>query len=371
MASSAVVDLNALLAPISAENPAGEPVRYAGVYDAIQEARRADDELPMGDWKREAKAADWLAVIKLSTEALATKSKDLQLAVWLAEALVKRHGFPGVRDGLQMLQGLQETFWDGLYPEVEDGDLELRVGPLEWLNQKLPACIQNIALTQGNKPYSYSQWEESRRVDNLGRQDPSAMLAATAEGKITGEQFDAAVGATGRLFYEGLFEDLNQSKEELRKLESIVDQKFGRDAPSFIGIRKAIDDCHSLVSTVIKTKREQDPSYKPEPTGQSGSENVAESPASDSAMEVKTMAAPGAMTWSSEPKSREEAFQRLVVIANYLKRVEPQHPVSYLLERAVRWTKMPLEEWLGEVVRNDDVLKHLHDTLGIKLKENP
>ena len=371
MASSAVVDLNALLAPISGENLAGEQVRYTGVYDAIQEARRADDELPMGDWKREAKAADWLAVIKLSTEALATKSKDLQLAVWLVEALVKRHGFPGVRDGFRMLQGLQETFWDGLYPEVENGDLELRVGPLEWLNQKLPACIQNIALTQGNKPYSYSQWEESRRVDNLGRQDPSAMLAATAEGKITGEQFDAAVGATGRLFYEGIFEDLNQSKEELSKLESIVDGRFGPDVPSFLGIRKAIDDCHSLVSTVIKKKREQDPSYRPEPSGQSATENVAASPASDGAMEVRAVAASGAMTWSAEPQSREEAFQRLVVIANYLKRVEPQHPVSYLLERAVRWTKMPLEEWLGEVVRNDDVLKHLRETLGIKPKEKP
>ena len=90
MALSAVVDLNALVAPISGDKPAGESVRYSGIYDAIQEARRADDELPMGDWQREAKTADWLTVINLSTEALANKSKDLQLAVWLAEALVKR-----------------------------------------------------------------------------------------------------------------------------------------------------------------------------------------------------------------------------------------------------------------------------------------
>jgi type VI secretion system protein ImpA len=367
MASSAVVDLNALLAPISGEKPAGESVRYAGVYDSIQEARRADDELPMGAWQRDAKSADWLAVIKLSTEALATKTKDLQLAVWLAEALVRRHGFAGLRDGLRVLRELQETFWDGLYPEVEDGDLELRAGPLEWLNQKLPASIQNIALTQGNKPYSYYQWEESRRVDNLGRKDPSALQAAAAEGKITGEQFDSAVGATERLFYEGIFEDLNQSKEELAKLESLLDGRFGPDVPSFLGVRKAIDDGHSLVSTIIKKKREQDPNYRPEPGDQSATESIAAGP--DGAMEVKTMAASGAMTWSSEPQSREEAFQRLVVIANYLKRVEPQHPVSYLLERAVRWTKMPLEEWLGEVVRNDDVLKHLRETLGIKPKE--
>src|SRR5262249_3158953 len=123
MASSAVVDLNALLAPISGENLAGESVRYTGIYDAIQEARRADDELPMGDWKREAKSADWLTVIKLSTEVLVTKSKDLQLAAWLTEALVRRHGFGGLGEGLRTLRGLQENFWDGLYPKVEDGDV--------------------------------------------------------------------------------------------------------------------------------------------------------------------------------------------------------------------------------------------------------
>jgi type VI secretion system protein ImpA len=196
------------------------------------------------------------------------------------------------------------------------------------------------------------------------------MQAALAEGKITGEQFDSAVAATERSFYEAIFEDLNQSKEELSKLEPILDGKFGRDAPSFIGIRKAIDDCHSLISTIIKKKREQDPNYRPETTGQSATESIAIGSARDGAMEVKTMAAAGVVAWSSDPQSREEAFQRLVVIANYLKRVEPQHPVSYLLERAVRWTKMPLEDWLGEVVRNDDVLKHLHDTLGIKPKES-
>jgi type VI secretion system protein ImpA len=74
----------------------------------------------------------------------------------------------------------------------------------------------------------------------------------------------------------------------------------------------------------------------------------------------------GNASFSGEPRSREEAFHQLAIIASYLKRVEPQHPVSYLLERAVRWTRMPLEEWLGEVVRNEEVLHHLRETLGIK-----
>jgi type VI secretion system protein ImpA len=362
MASAEILDFQALLEPIPGDNPAGESVRYSGVYDAIQEARREDDALPMGEWQREVKTADWPAVIRLSTEAIAGKSKDLQSAIWLVEALTKRHGFAGLRDGLQLLRGLQEHFWDGLYPEIEDGDLEFRAGPLNWLNEKLPTSIREVELTEGDLPYSWNHWDESRKVDNLGRQNPDAMQQAIAEGKITGEQFDKSVDGTSRAFIENLFEDLNQTKEELSQVERIVDEKFGRDAPSLIKIRNALDDCHAVVSTILKKKREQDPNYR------ASSDTQSDSVEPDSAGHGNAM--PNLGSWSGEPRSREEAFQRLAVLAAYLKRVEPQHPVSYLLERAVRWTKMPLEQWLGEVIRNDEVLAHLHDTLGIKDRDD-
>jgi type VI secretion system protein ImpA len=361
MPSSESIDFSALLSPIPGENPAGESVRYGGVYDAIQEARRAEDDLPMGDWQHEVKTADWSNVIALATGALANKSKDLQIAVWLTEALVKRFNFAGLRDGLRLLRELQENFWEKLYPEIEDEDLEFRAGPLEWLNEKLPACITEIAVTNGEQSYAWRHWEESRMVDNLGRQSPDAMAAAVAEGKITGEQFQKEVNATPRLFYETLFEDLNRSREELGKLEQVVDGHFGRSAPSLLAIRKAIEDCQILVQGLLKTKRESDPTYKPESgDGESGEAAPA------NLEEGFHMAASGGTGWSGEPRSREEAFQRLAMIAAYLKRTEPQHPVSYLLERAVRWTKMPFEEWLGEVIHSDEVLAHLRDTLGIK-----
>jgi type VI secretion system protein ImpA len=90
MPSSQNLDLEALLAPIPGENPAGRSLRYEGTYDAIQEARRADDDLPQGPWQRARKVADWAGVIQLASEALSTKSKDLQIAAWLVEALVTR-----------------------------------------------------------------------------------------------------------------------------------------------------------------------------------------------------------------------------------------------------------------------------------------
>src|SRR6266545_3561906 len=91
MASPEILDFGSLLAPIAGENPAGESVRYDGVYDAIQEARRSEDDLPMGDWEREVKAADWRSAIKLSADAVSSKSKDLQIGVWLTEALLKQY----------------------------------------------------------------------------------------------------------------------------------------------------------------------------------------------------------------------------------------------------------------------------------------
>src|SRR5687767_2072114 len=121
-----------LLTPLPGANPSGENLRYAPVYDKIREARREDDDIAQGAWTRERKVADWAAVYKLTQEALATKSKDLQLAAWLTEAAVKREGFAGLVESLYLLRGLIDNFWDTLYPEVEDGDLEMRAAPLEW-----------------------------------------------------------------------------------------------------------------------------------------------------------------------------------------------------------------------------------------------
>lgn len=366
MPSPEILDFATLLEPIAGENPAGESLRYDGVYDSIQEARRAEEDLPMGEWQRDVKAADWRAAINLSTEVTANKTKDLQIGVWFVEALVKRHGFAGLRDGLRLLRELQDKFWDGLYPEIEDGDLEFRAGPLNWLNEKLPPSIRQIPVTESDALYGWHHWDESRMVDNLGRQNPDAMQAAIAEGKITGEQFDKAVGDTPRAFYETLFEDISQSKDQLSQLEKMTDEKFGPSAPSLIKVRSAIDECHQLIGSIVKKKREQDPNYRGELD-----RDVDSRASSTEASDIGRSGIGLTMTaWSSEPRNREEAFQRLVVLAAYLKRTEPQHPVSYLLERAVRWTKMPLEDWLGEVIQNPEVLNHLNDTLGIKGRES-
>src|SRR6266481_5139584 len=153
---------NDLLNPISADKPAGENLRYAPVYDKIKEARREDDDAPQGDWKHERKVADWQLTVKLISEALATKTKDLQLAAWLAEAMLRREGVNGLREVLDTMRGFLENFWDGLYPELEDGDAEYRAALLQWVGDRLEMPLKRSSLTRGG--LNWLQYKESRAI---------------------------------------------------------------------------------------------------------------------------------------------------------------------------------------------------------------
>jgi type VI secretion system protein ImpA len=360
MASPETIELEALLTPIPGENSAGEPLRYAGPYEAIQEARRADDDLAQGEWQRETKSADWLGVIALATEALTGRSKDLQIAIWMVEALVKRHGFAGLRDGLRFLRELQERFWETLYPVIEDGDLEARITPFEWLNEKLPVSLRAIPLTRSRDgdAYAWIHREEARRLENLARQNPEAYQAAVAEGKVTGEQFEKAVAGTPRAFYETLYADLNQSWEECGQLAKTVDEKFGREAPSLLNVKKALEELRGPLEGIVKKKRE----LEPDPVALQAA--GASALAVPGAPEALAMAVAGSVPFA--PVDRGDALRRLTAVAEFFRRTEPHSPVAYLVQRAVQWGQMPLEAWLKEVISDETVLARVRETLGLK-----
>ena len=57
-----------------------------------------------------------------------------------------------------------------------------------------------------------------------------------------------------------------------------------------------------------------------------------------------------------ELQSRADALRQLAAVADYFRRTEPHSPVSYLVQRAVRWGEMPLEAWLQNVIHDESVL---------------
>ena len=211
-----------LLNPIAGDNPAGVDLRYDPIYEKIKEARREDDDAPQGEWQRTRKVADWPLVIKLAGDALATRSKDLQLAAWLGEAMLRREGFGAFRGMLDVTRGLLDSFWDTVYPEIEDGDLEMRAAPLEWIGLKLDLPAKMAALNRAG--HSYLQYAEARSIDRAGGRERRGQ-AREARRSRRGEEADD----------RGVRQGVRRHTQDVRQTAR---ERRGRDHRSAPGARR-------------------------------------------------------------------------------------------------------------------------------------
>jgi len=331
-----------LLNPIPGQNPSGQNLRYDPVYDKIREARRADEEIQVSEeaskrdvWKHEIKKADFIQVTKLATEALSKRTKDLQIAAWLTEALVAQERIPGLTQGLELLRGLIANFWETLYPEVEDDDLLLRAAPVEWVGSFLHEQVRKVPVTK-NK-LDWCKFQESRRVgyekDAEGNEaKTTARQVAISEKKCTGEEFDQAVKNTGESYYRQLATDLAAADNSVRALEHLCDEKFGRDAPNFANLKKALEDLQDLVREYWKPEEERQPEVAvPE---EQLEEARADQPADATAAPRRRA------TTAEEPADPDDAVRRLVALARFLRQANAASPVPYMILRGLRWGEL-------------------------------
>ncbi len=369
--TTSVIDLEALLMPIDGENPAGESLRYEGTYDQIKEARREDEVLVQGDWSRDLKVADWPQVIKLATNALTTKTKDLQIAAWLTEGIVKhdRHDrWVALRDGLHLLRGLHENFWETIYPEIDpeddEGPLASRANVLADFDRRLAVIIKELPLTAGPK-YSYLQYLESKQFDfpeNIEalEYEPQEKFRALkeqaeAERKVTGDDWRKAKAATSRDFIEARFALVNECWDAYKALDAEMDAKFARETPGLGEFKKSFDEIRTLVDLLVKEKQKAEP--REDELGGASTDEAGEATAT-------SVGGGGFAISSGAIRSRQEALKRLAEIATFFRQTEPHSPVSYAVERAVKWGNMPLDAWLADVLKDGTALEAVREVLG-------
>lgn len=342
-----VFDLERLLQPVTPAQPSGESLRYDGTYDRVREARREDDSrLSQGIYQSDPKRADWPLVEALCLEALETRTKDLQLAAWLLESWLHLYGFAGVREGLRLLATLCEHFWEDIHPRAEDGDVEMRVSAVVWLNEKLSVKLKQLAVTapqSGDVPaYSYADWETAAQLENLASRDPKVLQAAEARGAVTPSKFHTSVMLTPRQFYAELDAEVAGSVEACDAFGRLLEARCGRAAPGLRRFRETLSEVGRLASDVLMTRPSAD--YELE---------------AGEAAYVYGEEEPGA-GWPVAPiRSRAEAYQRLAEAADYLLRTEPHSPTPYLVKRAVEWGSMSLQEVLQQIVRNDGEMQEI------------
>ncbi len=331
-----------ILSPIPGDNPSGVSLRYAPICDQIKEARREDDDAPQGEWQMEVKKADWVLVVKLASEALATKSKDLQIAAWLTEAMLRREGYAGLQAGLALLRGLVENFWDTLYPELEDGEAELRAAPLDWVGSRLDRAIKNVALTRGG--LDWFQYKVSRAVPseqeaaaNETRQQ--ARATALEEGKLTPEAFDADFDATPAASYQTWEAQLAACLEEVGALKAAAEQKFSDYTPSFGDLERTLEEVKNTVRILLARKRPSEPAEEAPRVEESAP------PAEEAGYEAAAAAAPARKAAprraaGPEPADRDDAIERVAALARYLREQDASNPAPYLLLRGLRWGEL-------------------------------
>jgi type VI secretion system protein ImpA len=343
------IDLEGLLGPLAGSSPSGRELVWEPEYDAIREARRFEDEsLEQGAWRRKPKAAEWPKVVELAEDCLRQKSKDLRIAAWMAEALTRLHGLAGLRDGLLLLQGLLERFWDTLHPTLDDGDPEARAGALAYLSGpgQLPLAIRAAPLTDGGAEERYSSlhWVAARAPANSARG-----AEGTGRDDVTLDQLEAAVARSSRRFYEGLGDDLGRALDAFEALDETVRRRLGLDAPSLADIRRALDDCRGILVPILEAKRRQEPDLGPGPAAPAAAEDwPAEVPRDRPPDAARAMApAPAdspAMPPDPPPIPRRDdpiadvgdAHRRILDAAAYLRRNDPGNPVPFAVVRALR-----------------------------------
>src|SRR6185295_10668447 len=291
-----------LLTPIPGANPGGADLRYE-LYDIVREARREEVDAPTGGWDRPRKTADWTLVVKETTAALATKSKDLQLVAWLAEGMYRREGFAGLAAAIRVAKSLIDQYWDSLYPQLEDGDAEARAQVLQWLGdgkQPLTAAIRLTPVT--NTGLDIYKYRDSRQVgyekdaDDYDKRQARKKLMDS--GKMSAEDFDTGFDATPKAWYKQLFADMKASLDAIDALDKVGSDKFGRDAPGYGQLKSAIEEVQRIVRELLDRKLaiDPDPVEVAPIVEELASENGADAPASG-----------GTQTLSVEPTSREDA----------------------------------------------------------------
>lgn len=328
-----------LVLPIPGSNPSGQDLRYTDIYDRIKEARRHDDPtLPQGAWEKPPKTADYKRVISIATEALSTKTKDLQIAAWLTDALLKTEGISGLTNGLRLVTELVDKFWDSLYPSIEDGDEEMRSAPLEWIGTRLSPAIRDVALTETG--YTLTQYNQSRAVGYESAGNAERYQSAVADGKITADLFDDALKSTRIGFYEALSLQIADALRAARGLASTCERRFTQDSPSFGSLQEALDELKQAVNVLLRIKG----SYQIDDTILSASVDPAgeQLPASPTRVTDLDAVRSTSTVKGAEPSTCADAVKQMLAAVSYIRKSERTNVIPYAVLRALRWSELRL-----------------------------
>lgn len=362
------LDLTALLSPISPDEPAGVDLRkspgaeavFTAVKDAFdsaahweEEAEKAKDPY-LESHEREflmknLRTPDWDTVRQQAVEILEQRSKDLRVAGWLVESLIRTRGWAGLKAGLQVVRQLCQTHWEHIHERPDAAGLSTTVAPIAKLGRRM--CLQAIRALPilEHSTYGKLSARDYRASQNLERvADPDERQRQIDDGVLALAEFELAARDTPADDWVNVRGLVAAAGDELEAINQWLNEKCGSAAPLLSGIAGVIGECAEVVDELMPT-----------------------TPGSDSAApgEVAATTTPpgGAAEMPGAINRRDEAFAALRRVAQYFRDHEPQSPLAWQLERIVRLGQLDFPGLLVEIVRDEELRASLAREIGTDL----
>ena len=347
-----------IMEPLPGENPAGTDLRldpspvspFRQVKDAREEARRLERAADLEGEESAEAVRQWRTVHSSGLEILREQSRDLEVAAYIIEALVRIDGFAGLAEGIRISRLLIENFWGDLFPEPDEDGIETTLLPLSRMNgDVLVDAINRIPVTQGSTHGPYRIWQHRQALE-LSRFSMEEQEERVNRGAVNTDMFERAIAETDPTFFRDMKGHIEECIEELDQLGQALDERAGADAPIFTRIQEGLEDAMSTLRLVAGHRLE-------EPIEASEIEEGGESPAG---------AAAGGGTSAGVVRDRESAFQALLKVADFFERSEPQSLLPSEIKKIVRRGRMTPEELYIDLISDDSVLEQMFRDVGIE-----
>jgi type VI secretion system protein ImpA len=314
-----LLDLQALLAPISESAPAGENLEYQPEFAALEEAALGKPERQMGTQTIPGEPPNFGVLFTRSNELL-RKSKDLRIAAHLTRACVDREGFVGLHQGLALLHRLLANYWPSVHPQLDpdDGnDPTMRVSALSALaSPELLGALRSAPLftTQVAGPISLRYFAVA-----------SGELPQAGDGpKVDASLLEAGFREVPLAVLQNVAGALQGARDELKGLsEAFQKGAGGVPGPDLSALDRIVYQAQAAVKPRLGARASEGAApVKAESAAlPAGNGNGAPAPAEPAA------------GISGAVRSRDDVVMLLDKIIGYYERNEPSSPLPLLLQR--------------------------------------
>lgn len=317
-----MIDVEALLQPVSSEDPCGPSLEYDKAYLELLRMGRGKPEQRQGDAVIPAEEPDWKEVQGGAMELLA-RTKDLRVALLLTRALLHTDGFAGFAQGLALLRGLVDRYWEPVHPRLDPDDNN---DPAARVN-----ILGELADPEGIvRSFRLVPIVDARGIGRFNLRDVAIaagelpMVDGAPDQALIGAAFAAAdasaVAATG----SAARDIQNQVKALLARVNEHVGEGNG---PDLSRLKQLVDQADRVIREHTPTSVEGDGAV-------TGGTNGAGAPA---------------QALTGEVRSREDVLRALDKIVLYYERNEPSSPVPVLIRRCRRLATMGFMDIMRDV----------------------